>query len=153
MARKKQTKYLKHALKCRSKKKKMVKPIKKIKVAVYGTLMEGCLRNAALENAVKLGNFQTEPIFTMYYSYANYPFLIKNGGTAISMEVYEFTNPDILNRLDHIEGIETGLFQREELNTPYGKAKYYFMKGKDNDNSPIIESGDWKDYLKIKDSN
>ena len=127
----------------------------KMQVAVYGTLMNGHIRHSALENAKLLGTFQTEPKFNMYAHSNNYPFLTKEGGTSITMEVYQFTDKNILNRLDDIEGVRPsggGLFVREKMNTPYGPSEFYYMTEESNSGAVRIESGDWNDYTKTKNT-
>ena len=158
----KQKKYLKHALKCRSKKQKqmvinkiedMSKP--KFKVAVYGTLREANSNHAALENSTLLGTFQTEPIFQMFSNKDAYPYLLKNGTTSITMEVYEFTSKNIMDRLDALENVNGNnpLYKKEELNTPYGKAFFYFREKKINQTDTMIINGDWNDYKHVKYTN
>ena len=126
------------------------------RVAVYGTLMEGCVRHNLLRSSVPIGTFQTEPIYSMYSiglpkSSNSWPYIIKNGNTSISMEVYEFTDEDILKILDSVEQVDNGLFARSIIDTPYGKSFIYTRKEKRMGISDIkILSGSWKEYINYK---
>lgn len=109
-------------------------------IAVYGTLRKGFGNHSLLANkdTEYLGRCKTEPKFTMK-SLGMFPGVYENGGTSITVEVYKI-NDDVFKRVDGLEGFPT-FYDRQEINTEFGKAWMYFLKGKTN--HPIVTSGDW----------
>lgn len=120
----------------------------KILVAVYGSLRKGLGNHRLLENAKYLGDFQSEPVFSLY-SLGGYPGLKTNGTTSVTMEVYEVT-PIEANRIDQLEGYTPGreatFYDKIPIDTPYGKASVYTYVDKIPE-SRLVESGDWKQYV------
>lgn len=128
-----------------------------MKIAVYGTLRKNQSNNSCLEGATLLGEFESDPIYTMYSVYDNYPALKENGYTSIKFEVYDIkSRTDILKRIDQLEGFinknnKNNHYNRKIIETPYGKAFVYII----NDNEKYsklkkIITGDWVDYIDIK---
>ena len=71
------------------------------KIAVYGSLRKDLGNNPILFGSNFLGEFQTEPIFSLY-DLGWYPGLKPNGNTSIKMEVYEVSEI-ISKRVDQLE--------------------------------------------------
>lgn len=118
----------------------------KILVAVYGSLRKNMGNHRLLENANYLGEFKTEPIFSLY-SLGGYPGLKENGETSVTMEVYEVT-PEEARRVDNLEGYTPGskyndFYDKIFINTPYGEAGTYIYVPSVNQRT-LVESGNWK---------
>lgn len=120
----------------------------KILISVYGSLRKGLGNHRLLENAKYLGDFQSEPVFSLY-SLGGYPGLKTEGTTSVTMEVYEVT-PIEANRIDQLEGYTPGreatFYDKIPIDTPYGEASVYTYVDKIPE-SRLVESGDWKQYL------
>lgn len=122
----------------------------KIKIFVYGTLLEGYGNHRHfLSNAEKLGEYQTDPKFTMI-SLGGFPGLMEGGKTSIQGEVYEVTEEEFKN-VDRLEGYNahnptTGLYNRIQIPTEYGNAWVYIIN-RSSDRYPIITNGSWKDPI------
>lgn len=133
-----------------------------MKVAVYGSLMSGLYNydNYLKGKSELLGQFQTEPIFTLI-DMKNFPGLLPDGKTSITMEVFDIDDI-VLSDLDGLEGYrvdnpEDSYYIRKLMETPYGEAYYYeFNKkiyGDKKEENPIVKSGNWKmHYTTIKRS-
>jgi len=126
--------------------------MKKILVAVYGSLRQDMGNHRLLENANYLGEFKTEPVFSLY-SLGGYPGLKENGKTSITMEVYEVT-PEQARRVDALEGYNpessnNTFYDKIFIDTPYGKAGTYIYVPNTN-RLTLVESGDWREYRETK---
>ena len=120
----------------------------KILISVYGSLRKGLGNHRLLENAKYLGDFETEPKFSLY-SLGGYPGLKTEGTTSVVMEVYEVT-PIEANRIDQLEGYTPGreatFYDKIPIDTPYGEASVYIYVDKIPE-SKLVESGDWKQHM------
>ncbi len=119
------------------------------KVAVYGSLRKGLgNHNYFLKNAKYLGEFKTEPIYSLY-SLGGYPGLKENGSTSVTMEVYE-VNEQEAEAIDRLEGYSSNrqstFYDKEIINTPYGEAGVYIYVNSIPENR-LVKSGDWKEYM------
>jgi len=139
-----------------TKKKQMVNPnIKKNStnaklVAVYGSLLSGLHNHQHLRDAEFVGEFWTEPSLKMFTSgLESYPYILKNGFTSVKMEVYEIDDDYTESALDHLEGVNSGLYKKDTIQTPHGEALYYVRTKKMTDKDTQILTGDWKDYKKL----
>lgn len=149
-------KYIKQALKCRIKKQQkqilenVVKPKTIYRVAVYGTLRKGFHNHRFLKDCTLLGTFQTEPQLQLFSNCSEtFPYILKNGHTSVTMEVYEFDDEETKQALDRLEGYNespTGLYDRETIKTPYGRAYVYFRHTKMSSNDKEILSGCWHQF-------
>lgn len=122
--------------------------MKKQLVAVYGSLRQGMGNHQHyLKNANYLGEFTTEPIFTLH-TLGGYPGLKENGTTAVVMEVYE-VDDETAERIDGLEGYTPGkksyFYDKITIETPYGTAGVYIYVSPLSKDS-IVESGDWKEF-------
>ena len=89
-------------------------------VFVYGTLKRGQCRASALDGQQFLGIACTRPSYRMY-DCGSYPGLVEhNNGRAIEGEVWSI-DADCLARLDIIEAVDSGLYQRGivQLQAPF----------------------------------
>lgn len=110
-------------------------------VAVYGTLKEGFGNHRLLKNTEKLGEFKTNPIFTMLHL-GGFPAIIEDGSTEIFCEIYNVTENDVLKSLDRLEGYPN-FYNRKTIDTPWGKAWIYYLDDTYNYVLNVIESGCW----------
>ncbi len=96
------------------------------KLFVYGTLKRGYSRATVLQGEEFLGTAKTAACYRLY-NCGNYPGLVENtNGVSIEGELWE-VSPDCLKRLDEIEGVAVGLYQRAEVSlmAPYHSEKAY----------------------------
>lgn len=124
------------------------------KVAVYGSLREGLHNYRVVSRSKKLGMFESLPQYSMYSVAGNFPALIDKGSTSIVMEVYEI-DEKTLNSLDNLEGYispghTSNHYNRDIIDTPYGKAYIYFYSGKTAHMAKVI-NGDWKSFKDLYD--
>ena len=101
-------------------------------VFVYGTLMRGDVRAASLADQQFVGEAVTTPRYRLL-NCGDYPGLIEvpADGEAIEGEVYD-VSPECLQRLDRIEAVDEGLYERRPiiLNEPFaGRAveAYFYL--------------------------
>ncbi len=81
---------------------------------VYGTLKRGHRRHSALATQTFLGPATTQPLYRMY-DCGGYPGLVKSeAGRAIEGELWH-VQPDGLEVLDEIEGVDTHLYRRRQV--------------------------------------
>lgn len=123
-------------------------------VAVYGSLLSGLGnhgRMVAAEGEL-VGETQLDPSFTMV-SLGGFPGLIRGGNISPKVEVYRVKNENmpILNRLEGFHGPDdpNNFYNRIEVDTEFGKAFVYTLDD-DYRNRPIVESGDWRNYLEVR---
>lgn len=107
-----------------------------MKLFVYGTLKLGYCNHRVLGDAVFLGNFTTDSVYSMY-DLGSYPSVSLEGTTAIVGEVYEISD---LTSVDMLEGYPT-FYNRSEIETDFGLAWIYHYLPMHGD---IIANGFWK---------
>jgi gamma-glutamylcyclotransferase (GGCT)/AIG2-like uncharacterized protein YtfP len=112
------------------------------KVAVYGSLRQGFGNNRWLADSKYLTTEVTSPDYEMY-SLGGFPFIMPDGKTAITIEVYE-VDEQVMNRLDQLEGYPT-FYDRKQIETTQGDAWIYFMYSRYR-GAELVESGDWKEF-------
>lgn len=84
------------------------------KLFVYGTLKRGFSRAAALQGETFLGTARTQARYRMF-NCGYYPGLVEApDGLFIEGELWEVSH-DCLKRLDEIEGVKIGLYQRVKV--------------------------------------
>lgn len=117
------------------------------RVAVYGSLRKGLHNNRLLRNAKFLGEAYTVPEFQLV-SLGSFP-AVTSGQTAVKVEVYQ-VDKDTMQDLDWLEGYrgddQSNFYDKELIDTPYGKSYIYTMRGC-NRHSSVVESGDWVAFL------
>lgn len=120
---------------------------KKILVAVYGSLRQGLHNHRLLESSNYLGDFNTEPIYSLH-SLGSFPGLKENGNTSVVMEVYEVTEA-VARNVDNLEGYTPGgnntFYDKISIETPWGTASVYTYVN-ELKSSSLVESGDWKEF-------
>jgi gamma-glutamylaminecyclotransferase len=86
-----------------------------IPLFVYGTLMRGECRHYLLVKECFLGEVRTAPGYRLLHL-GDYPGLIEadREGKSILGELYA-VSPDCLERLDEMEGVSVGLYERREV--------------------------------------
>lgn len=119
----------------------------KILVAVYGSLRKGLGNHRLLQNSKYLGEFKTEPVFSLY-SLGSYPGLKENGTTSVVMEVYE-VNKETAIRVDNLEDYTPGekayFYDKIPIETPWGIASVYTYVNPISEDR-LVKSGDWKEF-------
>lgn len=113
-------------------------------VFVYGTLRQGYGNHRLLEGARFLGVRHTAPTFTMIHL-GGFPGVLATGQTSIIGEVYEVTDPEMLRRLDRLEG-HPDWYRRTPIVTLEGDAVEIYIYPENDGRSrtaPVVESGDW----------
>lgn len=121
----------------------------KILFFVYGTLKKGYYNHRLLQGpgVTFKGEFTTEPNYTMY-SLGGYPAVMSNGTTAITGELYEVTNKNVIENIYRLEGYsgnpnsKYNHYSVEHLTTPYGKATL-FVYSKEPVIKKIVPTGKW----------
>jgi len=121
--------------------------MKKTLISVYGSLRKGMGNDGLLTTSEYLGEFKTEPVFSLY-SLGGYPGLKEGGNTSVVMEVYA-VDDTVAARVDRLEGYTPGgnntFYDKIPIKTPYGEASVYIYVN----NIPqerLVESGDWKAF-------
>lgn len=118
------------------------------RVFVYGTLLRGEVNHGLLAVARFLGDCRTRPCYTLFLLGA-YPGLIKGGRDRIAGEVYEVDSA-CLRRLDRLEDYPR-LYDRQPIQTPYGRAWIYVYRGH-LEGRTVIRGGDWRAFAADPDS-
>jgi gamma-glutamylcyclotransferase (GGCT)/AIG2-like uncharacterized protein YtfP len=93
-------------------------------VFVYGSLCRGEEFHHYLADARFVGPWRTPPTWEMW-DLDGYPALTPGGQTSAAGELYDVSEA-LLARLDELEETPT-LYQRTELDTPYGRAFVYVV--------------------------
>ena len=122
-------------------------------VAVYGSLRKTLSNHRVLDGAKYMGNYESEPIFSMY-DVGAYPAIKENGNTSIILEIYRITD-DILARLDTLEGFDVDepdscYYVRTVIETPFGEA-YIYTFPHSTDSYKQVQNGDWTEYTTTKE--
>jgi len=114
-----------------------------MRVLVYGTLKRGGALSPNMSAGTYLGEYSTEPEFTLV-NLGWFPGLIHRGSTSVQGEVYEMPDSS-LSLLDRIEGYPS-LYDREEIETPYGRAWVYVYNSghRELDTFNVIDNGVWE---------
>ena len=95
-----------------------------MRVFVYGTLKQGFHNAFYLQNARFLGEFVTDPVYSMY-NFGTYPAVSELGKTAIKGEVYEISQAQ-LESIDRLEWCPE-FYQRVMIQTSFGEAWMYVV--------------------------
>lgn len=117
-------------------------------VFVYGTLLRGEVNHGLLRGARWLGEHRTQACYTMY-ALGAYPGVTRGGRTAVSGQVFRVDGAG-LRRLDRLEDYPR-LYDRQLIQTPYGRAWIYLYRG-DLRDRPVIAGGDWRSFAADPDS-
>ena len=125
----------------------------KVYLAVYGTLKTGrgnWMRYLKDKSKV-LGTFKTEPKFTMYTN-GGFPIVVDQGETAITYELVEVDNNNVLNSIHRLEGC-TGIPKNDQNwydiqkidNQEHSDKEIYMYMMHTPQRLRIIESGNFDD--------
>jgi len=122
-------------------------------IGVYGTLRKGegnykwILQDSDSEF---IGDFKTDPMFTMYGKNSGFPIVSPKGNTSIKVEVFKVKNANTLEQLHRLEGC-TGIpgdnknwYDITAIKTPFGENAYIYVQDYQGSEEEIIKSGDWK---------
>lgn len=83
------------------------------KLFVYGTLMKGESNNSFMNTAEYKGKYKTEDKWGLV-NLGHFPALVPYS-VEVEGELYE-VDTETLARIDRLEGVETGLYQRRTIN-------------------------------------
>lgn len=122
-------------------------------VAVYGSLRKSLSNHRVLDGAKYLGNYESEPIFSMF-DVGMYPAIKESGNTSIILEIYRI-DENILKRLDILEGYDpedpdSCYYVRTTINTPFGESFIYTFPH-DTSYYKQVQNGDWTEYITTKE--
>lgn len=113
------------------------------KVAVYGTLREGCGNHRYyLQGQEKLGEQELKG-FRMF-SLGGFPGVKEHADSSIKIEVYQVPE-DVFKMLDRLEGYPS-MYDRQEVETEHGPAWMYIWQSVHE--GPTITNGDWVSWTK-----
>ena len=120
-----------------------------MKICVYGTLRAGHGNHRCLETSPLLGAFRLKG-FSMV-SLGGFPAIDYDEGGEVFVEVYE-AGPEAEARCNRLEGYdpdrtEQSFYDRVEIDTPYGEAVVYIIRGVLGEGYDRIEDGDWGNYM------
>lgn len=119
-------------------------------LSVYGTLKKG-FHNSYLLNGSKLVGEQELPGFKMF-SMGSFPAvnLTDELDSTIKVEVYEVSDPNVLNKVYRLEGY-TGernnphnWYDTIEVQTEWGPAEIFYFKEPLDTRASVVASGIWK---------
>ena len=114
----------------------------KIRVFVYGTLLDGEPNHRLLVSAALVGEARTEPTFRLV-SLGAFPAMVAGGRTAVAGEVYE-VDAGTLAGLDRLEG-HTNFYERRRIRLEDGaEVLAYLLDEEQARGWPAITSGDWR---------
>ena len=85
------------------------------RVFVYGTLKRGCLNHHFLAGQQFLGEARTTPGYKLF-SFGNYPGMVRSAEVShhVAGELWA-VDADCLKKLDELEGVAEGLYERVPL--------------------------------------
>lgn len=116
---------------------------------VYGTLKAGYHNHYHLGSAKFLGNFTTEPKYTLYNG--GFPVVERNGDTAIQGELYLCENERNIDYVFSLEGCDSQIqgdphnwYDFDKIETPHGEAVIFVMNDGKSGRDQILKSGIWK---------
>jgi len=128
-------------------------------VFFYGTLMSGFKRPGRQRLDAKLTPIGRGSIHAALYDVGLYPAAVPASDASVQGEIHRMSDDSVLHELDEIEGFrpeqpDASLYLR--LETPVtltdgrtATAWTYFYNAPLG-NAPLIESGDYLDYLRVK---
>ncbi len=128
------------------------KKVKKItQYAVYGSLRKGLCNHGVIKGAEYVGETVTYPVYNLYPVgiTGGFPAMTHNGTTAVKLEIYNVTDPEMERHLDGLEGYmgrgnRNNFYNKEIINTSFGLAYIYFYnRAEEFDGAESIAHGDW----------
>ena len=116
---------------------------------VYGTLKKGWGNHRNhLSKAEGLGDFQTEPVYTLYNG--GFPIVERGGSTSIKGELYRATDEDEIRSTFALEGCSSrtkgnpnNWYDIDYIDTPHGKAVIFVMDKGTSGRKTVVENGNW----------
>lgn len=117
--------------------------------ATYGTLKFGYSNHYLLKDAKFLGEWKTNPHYTMYGG--GFPIVERGGTDSMQVELYKTDDEHTIHNVNSLEGC-TGIQHHEDnwydfdyLDTPHGKAVIFVMNHAGR--REVIKNGLWnKNY-------
>lgn len=94
------------------------------RVFVYGTLKRGCENHRWIDSQRFVGVSKTKPVYRLY-DLGGYPGMVKaKNGVAVEGELWD-VNPASLSRLDVLEDVVGGEYERAPIELESGQAEGY----------------------------
>ena len=119
-------------------------------VALYGILRKNgsAFHDIDDEHVKHVGTYISEPKYTMYDIGSVFPAIIREGNTPITLELFSIDKLDFEDIIDEVMGydilhLDTSLFTKHVIDTPFGAGFIYYYNRKIRDIDRKIESGDW----------
>ncbi len=119
------------------------------RIFVYGTLLRGFGNwKWALRDRANFIKEDTISGFVMLHL-GGFPGIIKGtGGEVVKGEIFEFTNPEVLEELDRLEGHPT-FYVRTPVTTESGEAVEVYVLNRawqeERDTNRVVPSGSWRE--------
>jgi gamma-glutamylcyclotransferase (GGCT)/AIG2-like uncharacterized protein YtfP len=120
-------------------------------LAVFCELRSGLKNNCYLKNSKKIGEFLSEPKYTLIETiYKDCTVGLKLGSTSVVFEVWEVSSEDC-SKIENLKGWHFKNYEYNRNNkliikTPYGDAVTYIDKLTNITDSIILEDYDYADY-------
>lgn len=113
------------------------------KIFFYGTLKSGFSAHYLLEHDAKFVAKATTSSQYSLYDVGSFPGMVKEESqSGVKGELFE-VNKKCLERLDRYEGIEHGLFRRDEIELDDGNKVLAYLFNRSFQDAEKIESGEW----------
>lgn len=120
-------------------------------LAVFCELRSDMKNNRYLKNSKKIGEFLSEPKYTLIETiYKDSKVGLKKGSSSVVFEVWEVATED-LSKIENLKGwhfqsYEFNRNNKEIITTPYGKAVVYMDNMTTMNAGIIIDDYDYADY-------
>lgn len=115
----------------------------------YGTLKENYHNHYILGDAKPLGEFTTEPKYSLFDG--GFPVVERDGNTAIKGELFLSKNPNNIQSVFNLEGCSSqkqndprNWYDYDLIDTPHGKAVIFVMDKGKSGRSKELKNGIWK---------
>jgi gamma-glutamylcyclotransferase (GGCT)/AIG2-like uncharacterized protein YtfP len=117
----------------------------------YGTLKRNHGNHHLLQapGVEFIGNVETEPNYTLFDG--GFPVVERGGNTSIKGELYKVTNPEVVNRVNALEGYsgerghESNWYDTDEVVLANGIVADMFVMDKgQSGRTAVVESGQWR---------
>jgi len=116
---------------------------------VYGTLKEGFHNHRVLGKAKFLGEFTTQPKYTLFDG--GFPVVERNGETVIKGELWLSEDSNAIQDVFDLEGCSSQIqghpsnwYDFDKIDTPEGEAVMFVMNKGKSGRSQILNNGIWK---------
>ena len=117
----------------------------RVKVAVYGTLKSFHPNSSLLGRDAKVVAQGIRVPNTSMYNIGWFPGVVHDdNGPGVDVEIVEVNDTD-MKHLDDYEGVDAGLYVREEIDLPNGDKSFMYFFNRGTEGYPLVPSGKWED--------